>query len=166
MPVDFRATGQTGIMIAGAGIAIDAVVADFIAGAAELISPDAAPDHWDIIEGQGSIYHPAYSGVTMGLLHGSQPDAMVLCHEPGRTEINRFDRYVIPPLPEVIALYETLARITNPAARVIGISLNTSRLDEAAARAALAAASRATGLPAVDPIAHGVAAIVDQLPGL
>lgn len=165
IPADFRATGQTGIMIAGNGIAIDAVVADFISGAAELISPDAAADHWDVIEGQGSIYHPAYSGVTMGLLHGSQPDAMVLCHEPGRTAINRYEDYAIPPLPDVIALYETLAQITNPTARVIGISLNTSKLDDAEARAALAAVSEETGLPAADPVANGMAAIVDNLPG-
>ncbi len=86
----FRATGQTGIMIAGAGVAIDAVIADFIAGAAETLSPDNAPDHWDVIEGQGALFHPAYAGVTLGLLHGSQPDALVLCHDPSRTTIEDY----------------------------------------------------------------------------
>ena len=88
----FRATGQTGIMISGEGVAIDAVIADFIAGAAEHLSPDNAPDHWDVIEGQGSLYHPAYAGVTLGLLHGSQPDAIVLCHDPSRQTIDEYFR--------------------------------------------------------------------------
>src|SRR5829696_5554173 len=93
---DFRATGQTGIMIAGAGMPMDAVVSDFEAGAAEMLSPDAAPDHWDVIEGQGSLMHPAYSAVSLGLLHGSQPDVFVLCHEPGRSGLLGLESFDLP----------------------------------------------------------------------
>nr|WP_255699593.1 DUF1611 domain-containing protein [Luteimonas sp. Y-2-2-4F] len=149
---DFRATGQTGIMIAGAGIAVDAVIADFIAGAAECISPDAAPDHWDLIEGQGSLFHPAYAGVTLGLLHGSQPDALVLCHDPSRARMVSWPDYALPGLKDAERLYVRMARMTNPAARLVGVSLNTSALDEAEAGAALEAASRELGVPAFDPL--------------
>lgn len=160
---DFRATGQTGIMIAGDGIAIDAVIADFIAGAAELLSPDAAADHWDVIEGQGSLFHPAYAGVTLGLLHGSQPDALVLCHDPTRTEVNGFPGYPIKPLAAAMAGYLEVARLTNPAVRFVGVSLNTVKLDAAGRAAALAAASEATGLPACDPMQGGPGPIADML---
>lgn len=160
---DFRATGQTGIMIAGDGIAIDAVVADFIAGAAEQLSPDAAADHWDVIEGQGSLFHPAYAGVTLGLLHGSQPDALVLCHDPTRTAINGFPDYPIKPLAEAIEGYLAVARLTNPAARFVGVSLNTVKLNEADRAAALAAASAETGLPACDPMQGGPGPIADMI---
>ncbi len=160
---DFRATGQTGMMIAGGGIAIDSVVADFIAGAAELLSPAAAPDHWDIIEGQGSLFHPGYAGVTLGLIHGSQPDALVLCHDPLRPNIDGFPDFPLPDLPTAIRRYVEAAQLTNPAARCAGIALNTSKLSEPEARAALAKASTEAGLPAVDPLRWGVAAIVDTL---
>lgn len=156
---DFRATGQTGIMIAGEGIAIDAVVADFIAGAAETLSPDAAPDHWDVIEGQGSLFHPAYAGVTLGLLHGSQPDALILCHDPTRTQINGFPGYPITPLADAIDVYLSVARLTNPDVRFVGVSLNTAKLDDAARAAALAEATALTGLPAGDPMQGGLGAI-------
>ncbi|MFT4257145.1 MAG: DUF1611 domain-containing protein [Pseudoxanthomonas sp.] len=149
---DFRATGQTGIMIAGAGIAVDAVIADFIAGAAECISPDAAPGHWDLIEGQGSLFHPAYAGVTLGLLHGSQPDALILCHDPVRRHIVSWPDYPIPGLKEAEQLYLRMARLTNPDARLAGVSLNTSALDDAAAQEALAQAERELGVPAFDPM--------------
>ena len=99
---DFAATGQTGIFISGKGISVDAVVADFISGATELLSPDNSADHWDIIEGQGSLYHPSYAGVTLGLIHGSQPDAMVLCHEVGRTEIIGLKGYPLPKFSDCI----------------------------------------------------------------
>ncbi|HAI94785.1 MAG TPA: DUF1611 domain-containing protein, partial [Xanthomonadaceae bacterium] len=145
LDADFRATGQTGIMIAGAGIAIDAVVADFIAGAAECISPAAEPEHWDLIEGQGSIYHPAYAGVTLGLLHGSQPDALILCHDPLRTQVLSWPEYPLPDLASAARLYVDLARRTNPAARLAGVSLNTAALDAAAAEQALAQAARELG---------------------
>ena len=149
---DFRATGQTGIMIAGAGIAVDAVIADFIAGAAECISPAAAPDHWDLVEGQGSLFHPAYAGVTLGLLHGSQPDALVLCHDPQRQRIVSWPDYPVPGLKEAEQLYLRMARLTNPDARLAGVSLNTSSLDETAAQEALAQAERELGVPAFDPM--------------
>jgi uncharacterized NAD-dependent epimerase/dehydratase family protein len=159
----FRATGQTGIMIAGAGIPIDAVISDFVAGAAEAISPDAPADHWDIVEGQGSLFHPAYAGVTLGLLHGSQPDAMILCHQPGRTRILGFPDFPIPSLPLAISRYEEAARLTNPAARTVGISLNTAGLSDAARADAFARASDETGLPACDPMGGGVGPIADLL---
>jgi uncharacterized NAD-dependent epimerase/dehydratase family protein len=153
----FRATGQTGIMIAGEGLPIDAVVADFISGAAESLSPDAAPDHWDVVEGQGSLFHPAYAGVSLGLLHGTQPDVIVLCHEPGRTHMIGTAGYTLPGLTETIDLTLALGRRTNPAIRCAGISLNTARLDDAATAAALIAAEAETGLPAADPIKGGEA---------
>ncbi len=149
---DFRATGQTGIMIAGAGIAVDAVIADFIAGAAECISPAAAPDHWDLIEGQGSLFHPAYAGVTLGLLHGSQPDALILCHDPQRTHVVSWPDYPLPSLKDAERLYVEMARRVNPNARLAGVSLNTFGMDEAAAQEALAQAQRALGVPAFDPM--------------
>jgi len=149
---DFRATGQTGIMIAGAGIAVDAVIADFIAGAAECISPDAAPDHWDLIEGQGSLFHPAYAGVTLGLLHGSQADGLVLCHDPLRTHLVSWPDYPVPTLAVARDLYLQAARLTNPGARLVGVSLNTSAMDDAAAQDALERAERELGVPAFDPM--------------
>ncbi|HMI20019.1 MAG TPA: DUF1611 domain-containing protein [Sphingomonas sp.] len=154
---DFRATGQTGIMISGRGIPIDAVVVDFVSGAAELLSPDASADHWDVIEGQGSLLHPSFAAVTLGLLHGSQPDILVLCHDPRRTEIRGLTGFIIPPLPQVMELYLSLARLTNPAVRFAGISLNTGGMTDAEADAALAAAEAATGLPAADPLRDGPA---------
>ncbi len=160
---DFRATGQTGVMISGGGIAIDAVVADFIAGAAESLSPPAAPDHWDVIEGQGAILHPAYAGVTLGLLHGSQPDALVLCHDPARTVISSFEAFPIRPLAETMALYVSLARVTNPAARFVGIALNTAALPETEARALAVALAAEHGLPVCDPMRFGVDAVVARL---
>ena len=152
---DFRATGQTGILIAGEGIPIDAVIADFVAGAAEELSPDAPPDHWDIVEGQGSVIHPSYAGVSLGLLHGTQPDVIVLCHEHGREHIAGLVDYRIPSLQEVMDLTLTLARRTNSDVRCGGISVNTSKLDERAARAALATYSDHLRLPAADPLRGG-----------
>lgn len=152
----FRATGQTGIMISGGGMPMDSVVIDFASGAAELLSPDAAPDHWDVIEGQGSLLHPSFAGVTLALLHGSQPDAMVLCHDPRRTEIRGYPGFPIPPLKDVMALYLPLARLTNPDTRFVGISLNTHGMSETDAEAALQAAEAETGLPAADPVRGGV----------
>jgi uncharacterized NAD-dependent epimerase/dehydratase family protein len=153
--VDFRATGQTGILIAGGGIPIDAVVSDFVAGAAESLSPDAPPEHWDVVEGQGSIFHPAYAGVSLGLLHGTQPDVIVLCHEVGRDRLAGFPGYAIPSLPEAIELTLMLARRTNPHVRCAGVSLNTARLDEIQARTVLAEHSLALGLPVADPLRCG-----------
>jgi uncharacterized NAD-dependent epimerase/dehydratase family protein len=152
---EFRATGQTGILISGAGLPIDSVVADFIAGAAELLSPDAAADHWDIVEGQGSIFHPAYSGVSLGLMHGTQPDVIVMCHEAGRDRISGLEHYATPPLPEAIDLTLRLARRTNPKARCAGVALNTFRLEAEKARDLLAAESARLGMPVADPVRGG-----------
>ena len=152
---DFRATGQTGIMIAGNGIPMDAVVSDFEAGAAELLSPAAPPDHWDVIEGQGSLFHPAYAGVSLGLLHGSQPDVIVVCHQPGRTHMLGHPGFTLPSIEETIQLNLRLGQRTNPAIRCGGVSLNTSQLSESEARDLIAAESRRLQLPVADPIRGG-----------
>jgi uncharacterized NAD-dependent epimerase/dehydratase family protein len=162
-PATFRATGQTGIMISGSGIPIDATISDFIAGAAEELSPDAPPDHWDVIEGQGSLYHPAYAAVTLGLLHGSQPDAIVLCHAPERTTIEEYPDYPIPPLGEVIDHYLRSGRLTNRAIRCVGLSINSSALDDADWEAYRSRLEAELGLPVCDPMRGGVAALVTRL---
>jgi len=154
---DFRASGQTGIMIAGSGIPLDAVIGDFAAGAAEMLSPAADPAHWDVIEGQGSLFHPAYAGVSLALLHGSQPDVVVLCHDPRRSEIMGYAGFKIPALKDAIALNLAMGALTNPKIRCGGVSLNTSHMSEEAAANALIAAELAVGLPAADPIRRGPA---------
>jgi uncharacterized NAD-dependent epimerase/dehydratase family protein len=160
----FRATGQTGIVIAGNGIPIDAVVADFISGAAEIVSPDNDVDHWDVIEGQGSLFHPAYSGVSLGLLHGSQPDAFVVCHDATRTNIFGWEQFALPSIQDCIDLHVRLGRLTNPAIQCAGISVNTSELPERRYRDYLARLSRDhSGLPCVDPIRDGCAAIAEHI---
>jgi uncharacterized NAD-dependent epimerase/dehydratase family protein len=162
--VDFRATGQTGIMIAGRGIPIDSVVADFVSGAAEVLSPDAAVDHWDVIEGQGSIFHPGFAAVSMGLLYGSQPDAFVVCHEAGRTHIKGWEAFDIPAIDQVIDRTVSIARQVNPDVRCVGISVNTSPLSGDDERVSyLTDLSARYSLPAVDPLFSGVGAIVDHL---
>ena len=161
--VDFRATGQTGIMIAGSGLPIDAVVADFVSGAAEMLSPANDEDHWDVIEGQGSVFHPGYSAVSVGLLVGSQPDAFVVCTEAGRTHIKGWPSFALPSIEQVIERTLDVGRQVNPDIRCVGISVNTAMLDEIERAAYLANLSSAFGLPAVDPIALGVGAIVDTL---
>jgi uncharacterized NAD-dependent epimerase/dehydratase family protein len=153
--VDFRATGQTGIMIAGSGIAMDAVVADFEAGAAEMLSPDSPAQHWDVIEGQGSLFHPAYAAVSLGLLHGSQPDVIVVCHEPYRAHMLGYPSYSMPDIEETIVLNLRLGHRTNPAIRCAGISLNTARLDAKAALELLLKESARFGLPVADPMRGG-----------
>jgi uncharacterized NAD-dependent epimerase/dehydratase family protein len=160
---DFRATGQTGIMIAGGGVPMDAVVSDFEAGAAEMLSPDAAPDHWDVIEGQGALTHPAYAAVSLGLLHGSQPDVFVVCHEPGRREMLGTAGYGVVSVEEIADLAIRLGRRTNSAIRCGGFSYNTAALDADEATALMAAESARLGLPVADPIRGGAAfdALVD-----
>ena len=153
----FRATGQTGILIAGSGIPIDAVVADFAAGAAETLSPDAADDHWDIIEGQGSLLHPAYSGVSLALLHGSQPDVVVICHEPGRDRILGVPGYSLPTVDEMMELALRLGRRTNPSIRCAGVSLNTAHLDADSAERLLAQETERLRLAVADPMRGGAA---------
>ena len=162
LPVDFRATGQTGILISGSGVAVDAVPADFVAGAVEWLTPDNDPDHWDIVEGQGSLFHPSYSGVSLGLLHGTQPDTFVVCHEPTRTHL----RGVSAPLPSLDECIEaTLAhgRLTNPGIRCVGVAFDTSRLDPAAAAELLGRTEEELGFPCVDPMAGDVGSIVDRM---
>ena len=159
---DFRATGQTGILIAGSGVPIDAVVSDFAAGAAEMLSPDNDPDHWDIVEGQGSLFHPSFAGVSLALLHGTQPDAVVVCHEPTRTTMRNVD-VPIASIDDVIEQTLALGRLTNPAVRCVGIALNTAVFGNGAAKRAIEQAGRAFGLPACDPLRYGVEAVVDRL---
>jgi len=159
----FRATGQTGILIAGSGIAMDALVADFLAGAAETLSPDNRPDHWDVIEGQGSLYHPAYAAVTLGLLHGSQPDAIVLCHDPARTTIEEYPGYPIPPLGVVIDAYLRAGRLTNSAIRCVGMSINSSELSELEWHSYRTRLERELALPVCDPLRGGVAPLAEAL---
>jgi uncharacterized NAD-dependent epimerase/dehydratase family protein len=159
----FRATGQTGIMIAGEGIAIDAVVSDFVAGAAEIISPANQPDHWDMIEGQGALFHPAYAGVTLGLLHGSQPDALVLCHDPTRTHVAGYPDFKLPDIDAAMDLYLRHAMLTNPAAKFVGISLNTSKLQQDEYDRVVENLRTRFALPCVDPLRDGCAAIADRL---
>jgi uncharacterized NAD-dependent epimerase/dehydratase family protein len=161
MKSTFRATGQTGIMIAGEGIPIDAVVADFISGAAELISPGNDDDHWDVIEGQGSLFHPGYSGVSLGLLHGSQPDAFVVCHDATRTTVSGWNHYALPSISECIEAHVRMGRRTNPNIRCVGISVNTSALAAEERARYLVDLATETGLPCVDPLIDGCGAIVD-----
>jgi uncharacterized NAD-dependent epimerase/dehydratase family protein len=152
---DFRATGQTGIMIAGTGMPMDAVVADFEAGAAELLSPAAAPGHWDVIEGQGSLFHPGYAAVSLGLLHGSQPDVIVVCHEPGRQYMLGHEQFALPSIEETIDLNLRLGRRTNPAIRCAGVSLNTAQMSQAEAHRLLTAEAARLQLPVADPLRGG-----------
>ena len=159
----FRATGQTGILIAGSGVSVDAVISDFISGATEFLSPANDPDHWDVIEGQGSLFHPAYAGVSLGLLHGAQADAIVVCHEAGRMDIAGLDGFPLPSLNDCIALNLQLGRRTNPNMKCVGIGINTSSLNEKEAMDYLKAAEAETGLPCADPVRTGVGAIVDNI---
>ena len=160
---DFRATGQTGILIAGTGVPVDAVIADFISGAIEALAPARTDDGWDLIEGQGSLLHPSYAGVSLGLLHGAQAEALVLCHDPSRSHMRGLPGRALPGMAETLALNLQLAKATAPHVRGVGICLNTSRLDEGAARAACDAAAAELGLPATDPFRFGVDPILDGL---
>jgi uncharacterized NAD-dependent epimerase/dehydratase family protein len=165
MDATFRATGQTGILIAGRGVALDAVVADFIAGAAEWLTPANDPAHWDVVEGQGSLFHPSFAGVTLGLLHGAQPDAFVVCHEPTRKTM-RGVKHPLPSIGDVIERTVLEGRLTNPAIRCVGIAVNTQALAEGEARALLNATAADYGLPCVDPVRTGVGPIVDLVQSL
>lgn len=163
MKASFRATGQTGILITGGGVPLDAVVADFMAGSIEYLTPDNDPDHWDIIEGQGSLFHVSYSGVTMALVHGGQPDALILCHEPTREHMRGLPGYSLPTLEQLRDTALPLAQVANPAARVAGIAVNTQHMSEAEARAYLEEVSQRMDLPATDPYRFGCGALVDAL---
>ena len=163
MNATFRATGQTGILITGSGVPLDAVVADFMAGAVEHLTPDNDPDHWDLIEGQGSIFHPSYSGVSMALIHGGQPDAMIICDEPNRPHMRGLPDYKAQSLEKLRDTALVLARIVNPNCRVTGVSLNTSAMGEAEAHDYAKRVEDRMGLPTVDPYRHGAQRLVAAL---
>jgi uncharacterized NAD-dependent epimerase/dehydratase family protein len=163
MKADFRATGQSGILIAGEGVSVDAVIADFVSGATEWLAPANDPDHWDVIEGQGSLFHASYAGVSLGLLHGAQADALVLCHEPTRPHMRGLPDYPLPDLRDCLELNLLAARLTNPQVAAVGVAVNTSQMADAEARALLEAIESDLGLPAVDSFKDGVAPIVDRL---
>jgi uncharacterized NAD-dependent epimerase/dehydratase family protein len=163
MAATFRATGQIGILISGGGVPLDAVISDFNAGAIETLSPPAPDDHWDIIEGQASVLNPSYGGVTLSLVHGSQPDAMVLCHEAGRLHLDGLPDYPMQSLKVYAEAHEQAARLTNPKARVIAVSLNTRQLAETDARLACELAEAELGVPCTDPVRYGVEPIADIL---
>jgi uncharacterized NAD-dependent epimerase/dehydratase family protein len=160
---DFRATGQTGILIAGGGVPVDALVADFISGGAEWVSPAREDGGWDLIEGQGSLFHPSFAGVSLGLLHGAQPDALVLCHEPGRSHMRGLPHYSLPDLKTCLEANLRAARLTQPRVVAVGVAFNTSKLSAHAAADACKAAEDLLGLPCEDPVTMGVNNIVDRL---
>ena len=164
LKADFRATGQTGIMIATRGVAIDALAADFISGAVEWLSPDNDDDHYDCIEGQGSLFHPAFAGVSLGLLHGAQPDYLILCHEPTRTHMRGLPHQPLPGLRECLDLNLDLAKLTNPDVRPLGVSINTAALSKDEAEAYLKSIEDELGLPSVDHFLTGMDKIADALP--
>ena len=159
----FRATGQTGIIIAGEGIPIDAVVADFISGAAELVSPENDDNHWDVIEGQGSIFHPGYAGVSLGLLHGSQPDAFIVCHDATRKFVMGWDNYPLVSIKESIDRHILLGQCANPTISCVGISINTSKLPTEEREQYLKNLAKETGLPCIDPLVDGCNAIINYI---
>lgn len=159
----FRATGQTGILIEGDGVPLDAVIADFMAGSIEWLTPDNDADHWDMIEGQGSLFHVSYSGVTMALVHGGQPDALILCHEPTREHMRGLPDYQQPALEDLRDIGLTLARVGNPACEVVGISINTQHMTDDHANKYLEKVEAQMGLPTVDPFRHGAKRLVDAL---
>ncbi len=158
----FRATGQCGILICGDGVAIDCVVSDFISGAVEQLSPDADDNHWDVIEGQGSLSHPAFAGVSLGLLHGAQPDALIVCHALNRHHMRGLPHYPIASIEDTIKLNEQAAQLTNPDAKVTAVSINTSSVDEAQANAICADLSKQLGLPVLDPVRHDINVLLDS----
>jgi uncharacterized NAD-dependent epimerase/dehydratase family protein len=166
MKATFRATGQTGILITGGGVPLDAVVADFMAGSIEWLTPDNDPDHWDLIEGHGSLFHVSYSGVTLALIHGGQPDALILCHEPTRSHMRGLPGYGLPSLEALRDLSLQMAHVANPACRVVGVSINTQHLSDAEARDYCAEVEARLGLPTVDPFRHGADRLAEALESL
>lgn len=159
----FRATGQTGILISGSGVPLDAVVADFASGAIETLTPDNDCEHWDVIEGQGSLFHISYSGVTLSLIHGSQPDALILAHEAGREMISSIDGYRTPSLEVLRDCALDLARVSNPNCEVAGVSINTRELSEDAALRYIREVEQRLGLPVCDPVRHGCEKLVNSI---
>ncbi len=163
MKSTFRATGQTGILITGHGVPLDAVIADFMAGSVEYLTPDNDDDHWDHIEGQGSLFHASYSGVTMALIHGGQPDALILAHEPTRTHMRGLPDYSLPTLEQLRDTALPLARVVNPKCQVAGVSVNTQHFGEDQALSYLEELEKRMGIPAVDPFRQGAGRLVDAL---
>ena len=159
----FRATGQTGILISGSGMPIDAVVADFISGAAEVLSPDNHQDHWDVIEGQGALHHPGYAAVSMGLLMGSQPDAFVVCTELGREKVKGWPDFDLPSIKDVIDRTIDIGKRVNKDIHCIGISVNSSAFSEQEAKAQMDALEQQYGVVVVDPIRFGVDRLIEEL---
>lgn len=160
---EFKATGQTGILIQGSGISVDAVVADFISGAVESLSPDFDDHQWDIIEGQGSLFNPSFAGVSLGLLHGSQPDALVLCHEIGREHIRHFPHASLPSIEQTLVANVQAAKLTNSNAQFVGICLNTSAISVEDAEQLCVQWSEKYGMPVTDPVRFGVDSIALSL---
>ena len=160
----FAATGQTGIMIAGSGLPVDRLISDFTSGGVEALVTELAEQHdWVFVEGQGSLGHPAYAPVTLGLVHGAAPDAFILCHEAGRRVVHGFPQYTIPPLAEVMAMYTAATRWLGRTTPFVGVALNTFGLPEDAARAAIASVAAETGLPTTDPVRYGAELLLDAL---
>ncbi len=166
MKSTFRATGQTGILITGGGVPLDAVIADFMAGSIEYLTPDNDEDHWDIIEGQGSIFHVSYSGVTLALIHGGQPDALIICHEPTRTHMRGLPGYAVPTIESVRDITLQLARVANPACEVVGVSINTQHMSEDEAGTYCAEVEQRLGMPTLDPFRHGAGRLAEALAAL
>lgn len=162
LAADFVATGQTGILISGKGASIDAMISDFTSGAVEALAPsNEDPEHWDLIEGQGSLFHPSYAGVSLGLLHGAQADCLIMCHDPHRPHMRGVPEYPLVSLKECIRRNEEAGRLTNPGCIAVGISINTSHLDEPAAHQLLEDLSREHNMPATDAYRFGAAPLVD-----
>lgn len=159
----FRATGQTGILITGNGVPLDAVIADFMAGSVEYLTPDNDDDHWDLIEGQGSLFHVSYSGVTMALIHGGQPDALILCHEPTREHMRGLPSYTLPSLEQLRDMVLPIAKIANSACKIVGVSVNTQHMAQQEAKSYLDDLEKRLGLPATDPFRYGAEKLVDAL---
>lgn len=166
MKSTFRATGQTGILITGHGVPLDAVIADFMAGSVEYLTPNNDDDHWDIIEGQGSLFHVSYSGVTMALIHGGQPDALILSHEPTRKHMRGLPGFTPPTLEALRDTALPLARVANPACQIAGITVNTQHMSEGEARAYLSDVEDRMGLPTVDPFRDNADRLADALAAL
>ena len=159
----FRATGQTGILITGNGVPLDAVIADFMAGSIEYLTPDNDDDHWDLIEGQGSLFHVSYSGVTMALIHGGQPDALILCHEASREHMRGLPGYTLPSLEQLRDMVLPIAQVANPDCKIAGISVNTQHMLDQEAKSYLHDLEKRLGLPATDPLRYGAEKLVDSL---
>jgi len=163
VPARFCATGQTGILIAGTGVPVDAVAADFISGAIEQLTPDNDADHWDLVEGQGSLFHPSFAGVSLGLLHGAQAEALILCHEPTRRHMRGLPQQSLPDLKTCVEANLQAARLTCPQARCVGVAVNTSLVPPTQAQAILDQIEAELEIPAQDPFTTGVGRLVDAL---